>query len=149
MNPRQTVRRVLQNKPSPRYRSVLRFGTVGGITTLGDLLIFTGLTLGLDIATIPANLVSYSCGIVASFLLNRHWTFSHTKSHGNASGQALRFAITNLTGLGISTTIVALLAMVLPRPVAKILSIPAVFVWNYLTARHWVFKGRHPASEQQ
>jgi putative flippase GtrA len=147
MTLQHSVRNLWEHARSPRYHGVLRFSTVGGITTLGDFLIFTLLTVGLDVATIPANLMSYSCGIVASFLLNRNWTFNDTKSGGSAAAQGLRFAITNITGLGISTVLVALLALVLPRPVAKILSIPVVFVWNYLTARHWVFRNSQTASD--
>ena len=141
MNPQPVVRTFLQHVRSPRYRGIFRFGTVGGITTIGDFLIFTFLTVGLDVATIAANLISYSCGIVASFVLNRNWTFSHNKTSGSVTGQGVRFLITNLTGLGISTVLVGLLATILPRPAAKLTSIPIVFVWNYLTARYWVFKG--------
>lgn len=136
----QAYRDLVEHAKAPRYRGLFRFSTVGAITTLGDFVIFSFLTVAMDVSTIPANLVSYSCGIVASFILNRNWTFGDAKSGGSVSAQGLRFALTNFAGLVISTAIVALLAIFLPRPVAKFLSIPAVFVWNFLTARHWVFR---------
>ena len=140
MKPRLFIKDIVERAQLQRFRDISRFSVVGGITTLGDFVIFSVLTMLLDVATIPANLVSYSCGIVASFLLNRNWTFSHSRGGTSIAGQGLRFAMTNSAGLLLSTALVALLAMVLPRPVAKILSIPIVFIWNYQTAKLWVFR---------
>jgi putative flippase GtrA len=124
---------------APRRRrsfdTLLRFATVGAITTLLDIVLFmTFVAAALPPA--PANLVSYSCGIAVSYALNRSWTFGVRHSHA----QALKFVTATLAGLLISTAIVAILATLIPAPVAKILSVPVVFGWNYLTARHWVFR---------
>jgi putative flippase GtrA len=124
---------------APRRRrqldTLLRFATVGAITTLLDIVLFTMLT-GAAIPPAPANLVSYSCGIALSYVLNRSWTFGVRHSHA----QALKFCAATLTGLLISTALVAALATVMPATLAKILSVPIVFAWNYLTARLWVFR---------
>lgn len=124
---------------APRRRrnldTLLRFATVGAITTLLDVALFSALVAA---AAPPAtaNLVSYSCGIAVSYLLNRSWTFRVRHSHA----QALKFCAATLTGLLISTALVAALATLMPPTLAKILSVPAVFAWNYLTARLWVFR---------
>jgi putative flippase GtrA len=115
--------------------TLLRFGTVGAITTLLDIALFATLTGG-AIPPAPANLVSYSCGIVLSYALNRSWTFRVRHSHA----QALRFLAATLAGLLLSTALVAALATILPPPVAKLLSVPLVFAWNYLTVRFWAFR---------
>jgi len=124
---------------APRRRrnldTLLRFATVGAITTLLDVALFSALVAAAA-PPAPANLVSYSCGIAVSYLLNRSWTFR--VRHSNA--QALKFCAATLTGLLISTALVAALATLMPPTLAKILSVPAVFAWNYLTARLWVFR---------
>ncbi|WP_189501870.1 MULTISPECIES: GtrA family protein [unclassified Mesorhizobium] len=114
--------------------TLLRFATVGAITTALDLILFATLTA----ATTPpalANLLSYSCGILLSYVLNRSWTFGVDGSRL----QALKFVLSTLTGLLISTVLVAFLTTVIPAIDAKLISVPIVFGWNYLAARMWVF----------
>ncbi|WP_331376199.1 GtrA family protein [Sinorhizobium chiapasense] len=115
--------------------TLARFAVVGAITTILDFVVFTSLAAA---GTIPAsaNILSYSCGIFVSYVLNRSWTFRARRSHV----QAVKFVLSTLTGLLISTCLVALLASLIPPPVAKILSVPVVFAWNYLSARLWVFR---------
>lgn len=115
--------------------TVLRFAAVGAVTTTLDVVLFSALVAA-GIPPAPANLFSYSCGIVVSYGLNRAWTFGV----GRNRIQALKFGASTLTGLLISTCLVALLATIIPAPAAKLLSVPAVFAWNYLTARLWVFR---------
>ncbi|WP_018185271.1 GtrA family protein [Kaistia granuli] len=121
--------------PARRFDTLLRFAAVGAITTLLDISLFTALVAA-GAPPAPANLVSYSCGIVVSYALNRSWTFGV----GHNPVQALKFGASTLTGLLISTVLVAALATLLPPAVAKVLSVPVVFAWNYLTARLWVFR---------
>ena len=111
-----------------------RFAAVGAITTSLDVLAFAGLTA---VTSMPAlaNLISYSCGIVLSYQLNRSWAFGVKGTRL----QALKFVLSTLTGLLISTVLVALLTTAMAAIYAKLISVPAVFAWNYLTARLWVF----------
>ena len=55
--------------------TLIRFVVIGLVTTLMDLVLFSALTSGAGINPVVANVFSYSCGIVTSFLLNRSWTF--------------------------------------------------------------------------
>ena len=114
--------------------TLLRFATVGAVTTVLDFSLFANLVA----AAVPppyANVASYSSGIVLSYVLNRTWTFGASASRL----QALRFGLSVLAGLMISTLLVALLAKAMPAIDAKLVSVPVVFGWNYLTARYWVF----------
>jgi putative flippase GtrA len=122
---------------------LMRFATVGLLTTALDFGLFSALARGLGVPPVPSNLVSYSCGIVTSFVLNRHWTFS-TRGRGGIERHALRFLLSNLAGLALSTLLVGLLAHMLPPLVAKLISVPIVFVWNYLASRFWVFTTATP-----
>nr|WP_255647725.1 GtrA family protein [Ensifer sp. IC4062] len=115
--------------------TVTRFAVVGAVTTALDFVLFTALV---TIGALPAlaNLFSYSCGILVSYLLNRSWTFGARGS----PVLALKFVASTLAGLLISTCLVALFVMIMPAVIAKILSVPLVFIWNYLMARLWVFR---------
>jgi putative flippase GtrA len=115
--------------------TLLRFAVVGAITTTIDFVFFTTLVAA-ALAPALANIFSYSCGIAVSYVLNRSWTFRARRSHI----QAVKFVAATVTGLLISTGLVAVLATILPPLVAKILSVPVVFGWNYLMSRLWVFR---------
>lgn len=115
--------------------SILRFGFVGLFTTAVDicgfsLLIWAGLMVPV------ANLLSYSCGIAASYALNSRLTFKKLPSRH----RAVKFFAATLAGLLLSTGMVWQLDLILPPIVSKALSVPVIFVWNYATARLWVFR---------
>lgn len=114
--------------------TLLRFAGVGVVTTLLDTVLFAGLT-NAGVPPAPANLLSYSCGIAVSYGLNRRWTFRAAGSHG----QAVRFALSMLLGLAISTALVATLSTYLPPVAAKVVTVPIVFLWNFAASRFWVF----------
>ena len=86
-----------------------------------------------------ANIASYSCGIALAYVLNRRWTF---RSEGGLA-RAARFYLLMFAGLLLSTLIVTALSMILPPFVAKLISVPIVFAYNYTASRRWVF-GRGP-----
>lgn len=120
--------------------ALIKFTIVGLITTAIDFLIFGVLTDGAEVKTATANVVSYSCGIVVSFALNRMWTFGQLRGGSPMGHEALKFAVTHGAGLILSTVIVSLLALFFPAIAAKAISVPIVFVWNYVLARFWVFR---------
>lgn len=119
--------------------TLVRFAVVGLITTTLDLVIFSVLAVHTDIPAVAANVVSYSCGIATSFVLNRSWTFGIGRSNPGIERHSVRFLASNLAGLALSSTLVALFVLVLPDIAAKVVSVPLVFFWNYAVARFWVF----------
>ena len=59
-------------------KAILQFGkflVVGAINFLVDFGIFKLLTVVFGMLTVPANVISYTAGVLNSFLLNRYWTF--------------------------------------------------------------------------
>src|SRR5207245_2831310 len=60
-------------------RHMMRFGLVGGLNTLIDLLALNGLLLLFPTTSssllLVYNALAYSLGAVNSFLLNKYWTF--------------------------------------------------------------------------
>ena len=120
--------------------TLLRFAVIGLVTTTLDFVLFSLLAVGAGIQPVAANVVSYSCGIVTSFVLNRSWTFGVARDTPGVKRHAMRFLASNIAGLLLSSTLVALLVLVLPDVAAKAVSVPLVFVWNYAVVRFWVFR---------
>jgi len=64
-------------------RQVLRFGLVGGLNTMIDVLILNGLLwlfpTTSSLMLLAYNTLAYSLGAVNSFLLNKYWTFRYKK----------------------------------------------------------------------
>jgi putative flippase GtrA len=131
---RQAIARVLDGAPTMSPQ-LLRFATVGATTTVIDLVLFTLLVSAIGIPAL-ANLISYSCGIAVSYALNSAWTFRSRRS----PLQALQFVASMLAGLALSTALVFALSLVVWSPLAKVLSVPVVFIWNYCVSRFWVFR---------
>lgn len=119
-------------------RQVLRFCTVGGVTTVLDMALFALLTAAAGVPVAAANVASYSCGMATSFALNRNWTFAGTEGIGAL--QAARFVVTYGVALALSTLLVVVLSRAMPELAAKVLSTPIVFLWSFTMTRAWVFK---------
>lgn len=136
------TRRLVESSPMSRLSNsaFIRFAIVGLITTALDFILFGALTSAAGMKTAAANVVSYSCGIAVSFALNRMWTFGQLRGGSPVGHEALKFATTHAAGLTLSTVLVSLLALFFPAIAAKAISVPIVFVWNYVLARFWVFR---------
>ena len=115
----------------------LRFALVGGVNTTLDVTLFAALTVLIGIAPTQANVLSYGAGIVLSFFLNRRWTFNDIR--GDLPQQFARFLMVSLSALLISTLVVAALAPLMPALLAKLLSLPVMFLWSYAMTRRYVF----------
>jgi putative flippase GtrA len=117
-----------------------QYGIVSVINSLVDLAVFSALTALVQLAPATANIFSYGSGTVCGFVLNRVWTFR--RSTGAPGVQFVKFVAVNLAALVISTVAVGLMAMVMPAIVAKLLSFPITFAWNFGLSHIWVFKSR-------
>jgi putative flippase GtrA len=117
----------------------LKFGAVGVVNTAADFALYSMLTLAVGLGAVGANLISYSVGIILSFLLNRAWTF---KDRGGSSmvSQLILFVAGSLGGLAISTAIVGFLTGPCGVLLAKAVSILATFIWNYCFSNLVVFR---------
>ncbi len=136
------ARRLVENSNVSRLSNsaFIRFTIVGLITTVLDILLFSALTSVAGMKPVAANVGSYSCGIAVSFIFNRNWTFERLRAGTPVGLEALKFVATHAAGLTLSTVLVSLLALFFPAIAAKAISVPIVFVWNYVLARFWVFR---------
>jgi putative flippase GtrA len=118
-----------------------KFLLVGALNTAIDLGLYFLLTrfVGFGEATIAAKGISYSAGVVNSYLWNRNWTFRS----GDRSWKTFApFVLTNLIGLVINAAFLWLgLILGIPELLALLLATGVVFLWNFAVSKLVVFKG--------
>jgi putative flippase GtrA len=135
----------------PRWQNeagrFLRFLAVGLSGTLLDFAILSVLKTWFGWLTLPANLVSYSCGILNNYLLSRYWVYPEARKEGSLQ-QGVRFILISLVGLLLNN----LLVFALEAPAgwllanshygyipAKIIATGVVLLWNFFANRYWTF----------
>lgn len=138
---------IVNFQANPTLRSAARFAVVGLIGTLIDVLLFGGLHLALGLASLAANVISYSAGIVNNYFWHRGWTFAERRN--NHRGQFVQFVVASLIALAINSLIVLALTPFFGRifaaagPAAMLAKLCAVGVgmgWNFLANHLWIFK---------
>ena len=127
-----------------RSLEFMRFCLVGAVNTGVDFAVFAVLS-NIGVLLLVAQCVSYSCGELNSFLLNRTWTF---KGSVQSSGQLIRFLGLNLCTLAITYGLLVYFhnSLAWPLLVCKLLATGASVGINYGGSRLWIFS---PVSNAQ
>ena len=137
---RLTLTEIYRTRPKWLVQAV-KFGAVGILNTGIDLGLYFVLTrwLGLGALPILAKSLSYSAGILNSFLWNKYWTF---RSRASAWATLVPFILVNLAGLGINTGILQLClkTLRLPELVALGLATLTTLFWNFVISKFVIFK---------
>jgi putative flippase GtrA len=140
----------LKPKNAARWRGELgrfiRFGVVGASGTVLDFAILSALKYFLGWATLPANIISYSAGILNNFVLTRYWVYPERRRQTFV--QLAQFVVISLIGLVLNNLIV----LALEQPLGNWLANPAlgylpakisatvlVLGWNFIANRLWTF----------
>jgi putative flippase GtrA len=132
------------------FRQMPRFGLVGGLNTVLDLLVLNGLFLlfptSSTLLVLAYNVFASSVGAVNSFLLNKYWTFGRRQC--TTWSELVRFAFTTLFGIGWSNTLIWLASnvahpfvtnTVIWTNASKVVAIGSMALISYLGMRLWVF----------
>lgn len=132
----------------------IKFMAVGVVNFLVDLGVLTLLHSVIGLPVVPSNIVSYSCGVVNSYILNRYWTFkiklkffnvytlkSETKIHF-LSVPFMKFIFVNLVSLGVNTLAMYILVDLysLNPVLSKVAATFFSFVVNFAGSKLLVFK---------
>ncbi|WP_248926686.1 GtrA family protein [Paenibacillus hamazuiensis] len=89
-------------RPSlPAIRQLLKFNAVGVANTLLDMAVYA-LLVWTGVPYYFAQTVSYSCGIVNSYYLNKRWTFGQTEAAKTPNRSFVKFAALNAFSLAVS-----------------------------------------------
>jgi putative flippase GtrA len=127
--------------------TVARFMTVGAVGTVLDVGGFALLHTALGLPALPANVLSYSLGILNNYLLHRRWTYAGRPAK-SARVQFLQFLAVSLSALALNTALVLLLtaafAPSLPAAyaglLAKLCATGVGLGWNFLLNNFWTFR---------
>lgn len=120
-------------------RQFLRFLIVGATATSVQYVV---LILLVEIAKQPqfwSAVAAYLCGLVASYLFNRRFTFAGTQTH---FGKAFaKFFVVAITGLGLNMAIFAALTSAgVYYLLAQVVATGLVLIWNYAGSKLFVFR---------
>lgn len=135
-----------------------KFAAVGALNTTIDFLIFI-LLAAFGMMPIFANIISTSCGMVCSFILNRSFVFG--PSSAKAHHEILKFLLITLSGLWIiqsavifssNTLLNSLFSIdsgIIMNTISKILATGVSLVWNYYWYKNYVFKNVDERQEEE
>lgn len=118
----------------------IKFGLTGVMNTLVDYMVFLVLSyLSIDVYLSQA--ISYTCGMINSYIVNRSWTF---KSKNNFfSVQMLRFVVVNLSLLLISLGVLWLGSQLgYGKLVSKLCATAVTLGVGFVVNRLWVFNSK-------
>ncbi len=165
----------LYQKYKKGFWHFVKFQCVGVVNFLVDLGVFTLLHTALGWGVGIANTVSYSCGIVNSFLLNRYWTFKmhltfftvytlHTRQGKTVrirflSPDFMKFILINVLGWGVNTLAMVILVNgysltaksmgVLENFVPKLIATAFSFTINFAGSKLLVFRDSRKTDEAE
>jgi putative flippase GtrA len=141
----------------------VKFAVVGALNTLVDFIAFNVLATLLGVPVVPANVLSYSLGVLNSYAWNRAWTFGDRRSE-HRRAEFVRFVAASAAGAGINTALVwgalalyrTLAPAGAPAPdgalvtaAAKALATVGSLVFNYTVFHRWVFVPAAPSSSNR
>jgi putative flippase GtrA len=124
------------------WLQLVRFGLVGGVGFVVNLIVFTLLVHSAGVDYRLANVVAWLVAVINNFVLNRHWTFD--AGDGRAHAQALRFFIVSLVAEVFSLLLVTLFVegADLAKVPAQALAIAGSMPLNFLGNKLWSFRAR-------
>lgn len=120
-------------------RQIISYGIFGSLGALSDFGVYTLLVNQAQWAPLASNFVSVPVGILVSFTFNSRITFRRSD---RTLQRALRFFTVGLTGLALSTSLLALFTHVfgVSPLLAKALTLPPVVLLQFLANRYWTFR---------
>lgn len=118
---------------------ILKFLVSGGCAALVEYCIFLFLINATYINILVANVISFLCGLMVSFIFNKIWVF---KSKNTIRHEFIRYFILALINLIISTVIINVMVNVLNiLPFAtKLITMILIATWNYVIFSKFIFK---------
>lgn len=132
----------LYQKYKKGFWHFVKFQCVGVVNFFVDLGVFTLLHTVIGVNAVPSNIVSYSCGVINSFVLNRYWTFKVKLKF--FSLDFLKFIFVNLVSLGVNTLAIYILVDLynLNPTLSKVIATAFSFTINFAGNKLLVFRDK-------
>ncbi|OQA14569.1 MAG: GtrA-like protein [Firmicutes bacterium ADurb.Bin356] len=122
-------------------KQFLKFNAVGLLNTAVDYLVFALLTEILYLPDTPAKLISYSCGILNSYVLNTAWTFKRERKR--TPSEVLGFVLVNIVSLGAALAVLYVCRNLLHIETAlfrNLIATPISMLINFFGNKLFVFR---------
>jgi len=122
------------------WLQLVRFGFVGGVGFIVNLLVYTLFVHSVGVDYRVASVAAWLVAVVNNFVLNRHWTFD--AADGQARFQAIRFLVVSLVAEVVSLLLLTLFvegAGVAKVP-AQALAVAGSMPLNFLGNKLWSFR---------
>lgn len=122
-------------------KQFLKFNAVGLLNTAVDYLVFALLTEALYLPDTPAKLISYSCGILNSYVLNTAWTFKLERKR--TPSEVLGFVLVNIVSLGAALAVLYVCRKLLHIETAlfrNLIATPISMLINFFGNKLFVFR---------
>ena len=121
---------------SINYQKLLKYGFFGATTAGIEFIVFLLLSPWAHIYV--ASTASFLIGLVASFIFNKFIVFRNSKQANKT--EVVQFLALGLTNSQLSSVMTWAISTILPSIWAKIISMGAIIVWNYLLMNFVIFK---------
>jgi putative flippase GtrA len=127
-----------------KNKKVIKYIFGGGASAVVEF--FSFFCLSKVISTIYLlGFISFSCGLITSFLLNKYIVFgSKTKHKKELTKQILKFVLLGVVNSQLSPTITVLIYIIFKQLfIAKILTMIIIALWNYVLMNKFIFVKKH------
>jgi dolichol-phosphate mannosyltransferase len=138
-----------------RAREMVAFGIVGGANLLLDVGLFNLLLLGWRHDAAVAKLISTGTATVASYFMNRHWTW-RDRARSGVHRELPLFAVLSAVGLGlaeaclwVSHDLLGYTSALADNIAANGVGLALGMVWRFLSFKKWVFTAPLVPAEPQ
>lgn len=118
-------------------KKVLSYLAFGGVTAGIEFSVFWMLHLSFHIYI--ASTISFLVGLFASFIFNKFIVFRGLKTI--TKREVAQFAALGIVNSQLSSLLTTVGAFIFPGLAAKIISMLAIIVWNYIIMNKIIFKG--------
>lgn len=119
------------------FKMKLRFAMTGAVATSVDYFLYLWLVDWQGWPPVRANVLSYSCGMVLNFLMQKRFVFELKGSSMRAFGLS---ALVSLGGMALSTSIVYGLSQIVffnqNQYITKLIATGLVFFYNFYLKRY-------------
>ncbi len=160
------MRKELFKKYKKDIGHFIKFLAVGVINFFVDFGVLSLLNVVLGWPLVLSNIISYTCGVINSFVFNRYFTFKmklkffsirHIRLKNRTihpiflSSDFIKFIFVNLVSLGVNTLAVYILGDLygLPNIIAKVIATGFSFIVNFAGNKLLVFKNSSAAPAQE
>ena len=117
-------------------KKIGKYGIFGVITAGLEFVIFMVLSMWIHIYA--ASALSFLVGLVTSFVFNKFVVFKNSKKVARC--EIVQFFALGLVNSQLSSFMTFIASMIMPKSVAKILSMGAIATWNYVLMNFIIFK---------